>query len=359
MAESRQPELGFPAVPSHLAVSGLRGLDLFAGIGGLSAGFARAGFAMLGVDSESVATEVYTRSGFGEGRTLRLDSEPCVVHVPVVIGGPPCRPWSAVNVQKRGRAHDDHELLEVFVEHVREIRPQVFVMENVPALGSDDLYRSGMDGLRSLTGSRYDIQRKIIHYDRFGASTRRRRLFTVGVRNSATGASRLFELMDQYQTPARTVRDAIMWLRDRDRGAVPDHDWSELRSIHKYSGHYASGKFGWVRLRYDEPAPSFGSVAKTYILHPEAGIGAFPERVVSVREVLSIMGFRPGEAVFREGTSRGTRYQMAANAVSPVVSAAVARAVRCLLTGEAPEEIGATETAPMPTHAPVAGAAPR
>jgi DNA (cytosine-5)-methyltransferase 1 len=359
MAEPQQPELRFPISPTQLDASGLRGLDLFAGIGGLSAGFARAGFAMIGVDNEPVATGVYTRSGFGEGRTLKLDSERCIIDVPLVIGGPPCRPWSAVNVQRRGRAHADHALLDVFLEHVRQIRPDVFVMENVLALGSDDLYLSGMDSLRSLTGCRYDVQRKIIHYDRFGAFTKRRRLFTVGVRNSATGASRLFELMEHYQLPARTVGDAIMWLRDKDRGSVPDHDWSELRSIHKYSNHYTSGKFGWVRLRYDEPAPSFGSVSKTYILHPEAGVGAFPERVVSVREVLCIMGFGPGEVAFPDGTPRGKRYQMAANSVSPMVSAAVARAVRCLLTGEAPEDFGTTETVTTQTRVRVPGAAPR
>ncbi|MHB1071732.1 MAG: DNA cytosine methyltransferase [Gemmatimonadaceae bacterium] len=352
MARPHQPELGFPAGPQRGA-SGLRGLDLFAGIGGLSAGFARAGFAMIGADREAVATEVYTRSGFGEGRTLQLDSEACTIDVPVVIGGPPCRPWSAVNVQRRGRAHEDHKLLNVFVEHVRQIRPEVFVMENVPALGSDELYRSGIDSLRSLDGSRYHVERKIIHYERFGASTRRRRLFTVGVKNSATGASRLFEMMDEYQSPARTVADAILWLRDQGRGAVPDHDWSELRSIHKYGEHYASGKFGWVRLRYDEPAPSFGSVAKTYILHPEAGVGTYPERVVSVREVLSIMGFGPEEAVFPAGTSRGKRYQMAANSVSPMVSGAVAQAVRRLLTGEAAAGIGMMDVVPMQNKAPL------
>lgn len=357
MAGSQQSELALLVEAPRLESSALKGLDLFAGIGGLSAGFTRAGFAMVGVDRESVATEVYTRSGVGEGRTLELDSEPCIIDVPVVIGGPPCRPWSAVNLQRRGQAHGDHALLDLFAEHVREIRPEVFVMENVPALGSDPLYRSGMDRLRSIPECRYNIQARIVRYDRYGAATRRRRLFTIGVKKSASGASRVFDFMEQFQRPARTVGDAIMWLRNLGRGEAPDHDWSELRSIHKYRDHYATGKFGWVRLRYDEPAPSFGSVAKTYILHPEAGVGTFPERVLSVREVLSIMGFGANDTVFPEGTSRSKRYQMAANAVSPVVSAAVAQAVRCLLTGQSPEEISRTET--LRTYAPAPGIAPQ
>jgi site-specific DNA-cytosine methylase len=85
-------------------------------------------------------------------------------------------------------------------------------------------------------------------------------------------------------------------------------------------------------LDYDTPAPSFGSVAKTYILHPEAGIGGYAERVLSVREVMAIMGFADSVR-FPERTSRAKRYQMVANAVSPVASRAIAVVVKRLLVG--------------------------
>jgi site-specific DNA-cytosine methylase len=318
----------------------LEALDLFSGIGGLSSGFRETGFTMTGVDSEPVAKIVYESAKIGHGVTVDLGIEPYVQMVPVVLGGPPCRPWSAVNQQRRRAAHDDHILFDRFIDNVMAIMPVVALLENVPALGSDPIYASGMARLRA---AGYDVDRAIIQYSMFGAATRRKRLFTVAVHSTRVGARRFFELLQQQRRPALTVRDAIHWLRDKQRSEVPDHEWSELQSIGNYRHLYKSGKYGWAKLRYDEAAPSFGSVAKTYILHPEAGDNGFPERVLSVREVLSIQGF-DSTTSFPPDTPRAKRYQMAANAVSPQVSRASARAIRELLTGEPSTDVGLAES---------------
>jgi DNA (cytosine-5)-methyltransferase 1 len=312
------------------AGSPLAVIDLFAGIGGMSAGFQQEGFSVEGFERDEVACEFFRRAGFGKATPLNLGSDPVSSRAPVVIGGPPCRPWSPVNLQRRRDSHDDHKLLASYVDHVLAISPSIFVMENVPALGSDPLYGQQLARLKE---AGFDVLARPLHYDRYGAATRRRRLFTVGVRATGWRAHDFFALLDGERREAATVKDAIWWLRETPRGAVPDHDWSELRSIGNYRDKYVTGEYGWRRLVYDQPAPSFGSVAKTYILHPDAGVDGFPERVLSVREVLSIMGF-PRDASFPEGTARARRYQMVANAVSPIVSGAVARAIRSMLTGK-------------------------
>lgn len=305
-------------------------VDLFAGIGGLSSGFSILGFSVTGIDAEPTGALVYESARYGTAHTMDLKTGSFAGKANVVVGGPPCRPWSPVNLQRRGDTHEDHRLLTRFVEHVQDLRPEVFIMENVPALRGDQIYK---DGVRVLRDDGYDVDAHILHYDRFGAATRRRRLFTAGVRGANDGAQRLFQHLRQHYRPARTVRDAIWRFRDLPAGAVPDHDWSNLKSIGNYRQRYESGQYGWRRLDYDVPAPSFGSVAKTYILHPEAGIDGYPERVLSVREVLAITGF-PDSVSFPGGTPRAKRYQMVANAVSPQVSLAVAIAVQKLLRFE-------------------------
>jgi DNA (cytosine-5)-methyltransferase 1 len=309
--------------------SGLTVLDLFSGIGGLASGFRDNGFSVIGVDREQVAGKVFPLTGGGEFVQADLGTTMVMRSAEVIIGGPPCRPWSAVNQQRRRREHEDHGLLSRFFEHVREIRPEAFLMENVPAVGSD---ASFLEWIEKLRGDSYRLASRLLRYSDYGAATTRTRRFTVGFRDSYTGAREFFTRLQFRKRAATTVHEAIHWARGLARDAVPDHDWSRLRTIEKYKDRYQSGQYGWKQLAYGVPAPSFGSISKTYILHPEAGIEGFPLRVLSVREALSIMGFTI-DVKFPDGTPRALRYQMVANAVSPIVSGACAGVMHELIAG--------------------------
>jgi len=300
-------------------------LDLFAGMGGLSLGFAEAlgPGAVTGADAWPRAAAAY---GANVGRAVLVDlsrddpgGDP-----DVVVGGPPCRPWSPVNLRRRRAAHEDYALVRRFYEIVAARRPRAFAMENVPALAGDPIL---LDALRD-AGRRYAVEKIVVNYGDYGAATTRRRLFVVGAQDPAVLRGILLGL-ERARSPAATVRDAIGDLEGVGRGGFPDHEWAGARTAWRYADKYAAGRFGWYRLDWDRPAPSFGNVGKTYTLHPSGA------RAVSVREVMRIMGF-PDSYAFPPGTPLHDRYQMVADAVSPAFSRALARAVLDALGDRAP-----------------------
>ncbi|PTQ51054.1 MAG: hypothetical protein HSCHL_1545 [Hydrogenibacillus schlegelii] len=223
--------------------------------------------------------------------------------------------------------HPDYRLLARFFDHIEELRPEAFLLENVPPIRNDAVLRRRTELLRS----EYWLASRIISYGDYGAATTRKRFFLAGFRKTGkeNAAERFFALLEEkYTHPPETVGEAIDYLVPYDFGEIPDHHWPRFRTIERYTEKYETSRFGWYRLKADRPAPSFGSVMKTYILHPYAGNGhGVPLRVISVREAMEIMGFDPGFR-FPEGMSMTDRYQMVADAVSPVFSEKAALAMR-------------------------------
>jgi len=311
----------------------VRVLDLFCGMGGLALGFALNGFRVIGYDIHPRVPEIFQINRIGLAVTADL-TDPASIRlehrdVQVVTGGPPCRPWSALNLQRRGSRHPDHPLLGAFFRAIQEILPEAFLMENVPRLSLDPEFQ---EILRDLAPE-YDMRLKIIRYSDFGAATARHRLILVGFRRPRGDgkASRFFRRLEEFRRPARPVAQVLEPYLVMRRGEFADHEWPELRTIQKYEEKYRTCRYGWYRLNPEEPAPSFGNIKKTYILHPYAGNGrGIPLRTLSIREAMAIMGFPP-RFRFPEGMGMSPRYQMVADAVSPVFSEICARVMRELL----------------------------
>jgi DNA (cytosine-5)-methyltransferase 1 len=310
-------------------------LDLFCGMGGFAIGFARSGFRVTGYDINPWVPEIFCINKIGVAVSADL-SDPAAAIIgnqgaEVVIGGPPCRPWSALNLRRPGPLHPDYPLLDAFFNFIRQISPQAFLMENVSRLSLDAGFRSILRSLKR----RYDIHMEVVRYSDYGAATSRRRLVVAGFRYpSGKGrAIQFFRQLETFRRPAPTVAQVLRPYLKLVRGEWPDHEWPDLKTITRYRGKYQSGRYGWYRLKPDMPAPSFGNITKTYVLHPFAGNGrGVPLRVLSIREAMAIMGFSD-KFRFPEGMGMGVRYQMVADAVSPVFSEICARVMKELLQG--------------------------
>jgi DNA (cytosine-5)-methyltransferase 1 len=111
---------------------GLRVLDLFAGAGGLSLGFEAAGFSVTGYEMDPDCCLTYNSNLQGICIQAMLDTETEYDDFDVVIGGPPCQPFSVAGRQQ-GKS-DTRNGFPAFIAAVEKIRPKVFVAENVRGL---------------------------------------------------------------------------------------------------------------------------------------------------------------------------------------------------------------------------------
>lgn len=299
---------------------------MFCGAGGMSSGFKLAGFSVVGVDKSEHAKRTFELNDHGTFKLMDLGKDIFTGNFDLVAGGPPCKPWSAVNQQNRRSAHDDYGLVDSFFKHVIANDPDAFLLENVLPLKSDEIMEKWVE---SMTRRKFSVETLNVRYSDYGAATRRRRLLVFGTKMGE--ASEFVRLLKRRRRANSTVRRRIEYLKKAKRD-VRDHEWPKLNTISSYGPMYRSGKYGWCILPWDDAAPSFGNVMKTYVLHPDSNNGG-PRRVISVKEASLIMGF-PRKFRFPQDIGMTPRYQMVADMVSPVFARAAARTIKSLLSND-------------------------
>ena len=153
-------------------------LDLFAGCGGLSLGFEAAGFQTVAYEMDIKATETYNENLKGPcfAQKLELNTQ-YEGNFDIVIGGPPCQPFSVGGHQKG--IDDERNGFPVFLKAVEQLQPRIFLFENVRGmLYSNKWY---LDEIRNeLRKMGYKVDYQLVNAVNFGVPQNRERVFVIG-----------------------------------------------------------------------------------------------------------------------------------------------------------------------------------
>lgn len=207
-------------------------IDLFCGCGGFSKGFEEAGYKIcFGIDMWSDAVVTYQKNfpeAFVWNEDITRVSGKDILdraglsrdEADVIIGGPPCQGFS---VSGKRMIDDERNILyKSYVQIVSEIRPKVFVMENVPGLVR--LFHGKVAGqvLEDFESIGYTVQMQILSADNYGVPQQRKRVFFVGVRKDLSESGVVFHYPRPFMgsgtdCPAWTCKDAIS-----DLDFIPD-----------------------------------------------------------------------------------------------------------------------------------------
>jgi DNA (cytosine-5)-methyltransferase 1 len=154
-------------------------LDLFAGCGGLSLGFEAVGYETIGFEMDNSATNTYNKNLKGKCFAIKLDLDFDYPQADIIIGGPPCQPFSVGGHQKG--MEDARDGFPIFIDAVKKLQPKVFMFENVRGLLYSNKWYFDLviDELQKLG---YFIDYKLLNAVNYGVPQNRERLFVVGHR---------------------------------------------------------------------------------------------------------------------------------------------------------------------------------
>lgn len=360
-------------------------LDLFCGAGGLSLGFDKADFDIIGgIDFNQEALDTHQlnfKDGYhfcGDISTLDDDFilETFNDKVDVIIGGPPCQGFSVANMQQKDIENDDrNKLFYEFIRFVKLLKPKAFVMENVPQILTKDTGNVKKVMMNVMDELEYNVNTNVLIASDYGVPQKRRRAFFVGINKQL---SKTFDFNDINKKPLVTVEEAISDLYSLDnetKHSTVDDEFNLEESpnsnyqiimrknsnniIHNHNIKYPKdivqkrmtyvpegGNWKnvpdelWDTIRNNRHSSAYRRLNSKDVsitidtghmnyFHPKYN------RVPSVRESARIQSF-PDDFIFTG--SQGAQFRQVGNAVPPLLSNAIANTLKTYLDANVSKE---------------------
>lgn len=325
-------------------------IDLFSGPGGLSLGLKRAGYRILAnVEINRDAMETYTShdadaTHYNED-VRGVSFEKFKGAADLVVGGPPCQPFSIGGLRKAQA--DKRDMIPEFIRCLKECQPAAFIMENVPGL-IQKRTRPYFDwALSQLSACGFRLNWAVLNSADYGVPQKRKRLFVLGSRTMQLR----FPSATHGPGTGNRYLSAFDVLGDEPIGEAPNCPvkfarYPDLRPS-PYAGHIYNG--GGRPIDPNGPchtilASAGGykthwfdtlNVAPKYHAHLKAGgnprEGEVPgARRMSVEESALVQTFPPG---MRFAGRRSSQYTQVGDAVPPDLAFVVGRSAFFQLNG--------------------------
>lgn len=362
-------------------------IDLFAGCGGLSLGFMKAGYSVdRAVEFDEKIANTYKMNHpevdviVDDIRNIDHSGIFKLGDADVIIGGPPCQGFSMAGARIREGFIDDprNYLFKHYFNVVKTVKPKVFVMENVKGIMTmqdgkifEEIQRIFQDA-DMLDGKPYKIYYQVVKAVEFGIPQKRERMIIIGTTIEGVDVKELWQatkdqILSEYPHyfDKVTVEDAIGNMPSTtsdgmivnpdakteyqkylscDGKTVSNHtktkhsevavdrmkrvdNGENFTALEEDIKSVHSGAYG--RLCWDEQAPTittrFDTPAGGRFIHP------IENRTLSPREAARIQSF-PDDFVFYG--NKTTICKTIGNAVPPKISYFLAKLVRNILEVE-------------------------
>lgn len=299
-------------------------MDLFAGCGGFSYGFTKAGFEVVGfVEVWQPAIDTFLKNhpktkhlGYDIAKIKNNEIEKYKGKVDVIIGGPPCQGFSTAG--KRNPKDKRNQLYKEFLRFVKIINPDIVVMENVKGiLSMNDIDNERIINkiVNEFIKNDYFVCYKLLNSSNYSVPQNRERVVII--------AKKLC-LFPKEKNAKFNVVDLLRDLPYEEtnlNGHFLFNPTKDIINRIKNLGHgeRLSSKFNFSRMRIhpDKPSPTVST--KPLFIHPVY------DRLMTPRELARLQSFPDS---FEFTGSKTAMVKQIGNAVPPLMAEAIASNLR-------------------------------
>lgn len=268
-------------------------LDLFCGAGGFSYGVDKNPHfhTKVAIDFDEKAAKTFEENipsahvlvGDLTDRTIKekvisISRKTCVN---MIIGGPPCQGYS-MKGKKLGLKDPRNFLFKEYLNIVKELQPEVFVIENVKGLlqSSNGWFRDEI--LKTVSNLGYSVEHGILNAEDFGVPQSRERAIFICAKN------RVISLPTATVKKHTTVRDAISDLSYLESG---EGDFKQEYITEANSDYQRLMRHGSIAL-YNHKASNHKKIAieKLKMIPPEQGKEFIPKEMQGKQQFKTTWG---------------------------------------------------------------------